>query len=83
MLQRLRRVIRRRHRRSKKNYGRPVSPAPGRPREVKVTDQDVTGLPICKCGGVVKYAGEHVCEDCFVASQIRWPGKVTRARTHY
>lgn len=37
-------------------------------------------LPVCSCGRVVKYAGVHVCEDCFVHMQVRWPGKVTRVK---
>lgn len=44
--------------------------------------QEQGNLPICKCGQVVKYAGQHVCEDCFVKMQIRWSGKATRARVH-
>lgn len=77
----LRRLRRRRNRKRYKGNRRSGFYKPDRPRMVKVSEQ-IEGLPLCKCGQSVKYAGKHVCEDCFVKMQIRWPGRATRVRTN-
>ena len=66
-----RRIIYRRHKKRQPNHiKKPILPA---------TDN---GIVYCKCGNVVKYAGSHICETCFVTNQTRWPGNATRARVY-
>ena len=50
---------------------------------LEIEEEDGDELVICSCGGVVKYAGVHVCEECFVTNHVRWSGRVTRANINY
>ncbi len=80
MSRRLRRALRQALRRRgyyRQNYKQSDSTATNRLMEVQLDQQE---LPVCGCGKIVKYAGMHICEDCFVEMQIRWPGKATRVR---
>ncbi len=82
MILSLRRAIResrqkRRGYKIKARKPRPTTP----PLEIK--EEDGNELIICSCGGAVKYAGVHVCEECFVTNHVRWPGKATRAGINY
>jgi hypothetical protein len=82
MSRRLRRALRQAlRRRAHYRQSRPHldSPMPTYPSEAQ-PDQE---LPVCGCGKIVKYAGIHICEDCFVNMQVRWPGKATRVRIHF
>lgn len=71
----------RRHKQRLDSKGRSNFSAPDRPLEAESIDQQ--DIPVCKCGAIVKYAGSHVCEDCFVNMQVRWPGKATRVRIFF
>ncbi len=56
---------------------RPMTPPP------EIKEKGGNELIICSCGRVVKYAGVHVCEECFVTNHVRWPGVATRADINY
>lgn len=46
-------------------------------------DKQETSNPLCICGREVKYAGGHVCEECWVSFQVRWHGRSQRALIYY
>ncbi len=76
MSQRSRRAARRRR---YHKYSRKI-PTPPTSDFLESAQPEQQDLPVCGCGKAVKYAGAHICEDCFVQLQVRWPGKVTRVR---
>ncbi len=82
MILSLRRAIResRQKRRRHKTKTRKLSPVSS---PLKIKEGGGNELIICSCGRVVKYAGVHVCEECFVTNHVRWPGKATRADINY
>lgn len=82
MILSLRRAIRERRQKRRQYKVKARKPHPTTPL-LEIKGESGNELTICSCGKLVKYAGVHICEECFVTNHVRWPGKATRADIHY